>query len=82
MPRDARVPVSLRALIQRINRRLVQDDEMVKATRGDRWRGELGEFYRIDVNRNAIVEKDVDLEALGREMKALQRYERLAREED
>ncbi len=82
MPRDARVPVSARALLQRINRRLVKDDGMVKATRGNRWRHELGDFYTVDIKRNAIIEKDVDLEALGRKMKALQRYERLVKEGD
>ena len=82
MPRDARVPVSVRALLQRINRRLVKDDTMVKATRGDRWRHELGDFYTVNIKRNAIIEKAVDLEALGRKMKALQRYERLVTEEE
>jgi hypothetical protein len=55
--RDARAPVSPRALIARINRRLAHQGEKLIATKGERHRHELGDFYAVDLNRNAIVHK-------------------------
>jgi hypothetical protein len=75
------VPVTMRALLQRINRRLAHNDEKVKALRGDRWRHELGDYYRIDLRVNGIIDKHVDLEALGRELKVLAPYERAEEDE-
>jgi len=72
-----RVLVSKRALIQRINRRLVRDGEKLHATRGQRASLDLGEFYVIDVYRNFVAQKDVDLEELGRELKVLSPWEKL-----
>ncbi len=69
-----KVPVSERALLQRINRRLVQDNGKVKAGRGD-----LGAFYRIDTRLNGVVETDVDLEAFGRKLGVLAAWEALVR---
>ncbi len=72
------IPVSRRALIQRINRRLSDDGEMLKAIRSERWRHELGDYHTIDIPTNSISRKHVDLEALGRELGALQKFEHLA----
>ena len=74
------VPVTMRALVQRINRALAQDDEALKKTRGARAIQELGDYYVLDFNRNALVEKDVDPEEFGRELGVLQDYERLVKE--
>jgi len=72
-----RVLVSKRALIQRINRRLVREGEKLYATRGRKSFQDLGEFYIIDVGRNFVAQKDVDLEELGRELKVLSPWEKL-----
>jgi len=69
------VPVSLRALIARINRKLRADDQMLKATRGERARGDLGDFYLLDFNRNIIRDQRVDPEELGRELGVLKPWE-------
>ena len=74
------MPVTERALIQRINRVLKKQDEVLKATRGARARQELGDFYILDFNRNRIIEKNVDPEEVGKELKVLLPYERLVRE--
>ena len=71
------IPVTMRALLQRINRALAQDDEVLKKTRGARAVQELGDYYVLDFNRNALVEKDVDPEELGRELGILEDYERV-----
>jgi hypothetical protein len=50
-----KVPVSLRAIVQRINRKLAEDDEILKKTRGERWRGDLGDWYIVNFRTNALV---------------------------
>jgi hypothetical protein len=71
------VPVTRRALIQRINRKLAADDQVLKATRGDTARSELGDFYILNYKRNWLMEKRIDLEKLGRKEGVLQAWERL-----
>jgi hypothetical protein len=72
------VPVTSRALLQRINRRLQRDGERVRAYRGGRSWSQLGDFYRFDTKRNFLCEGHVDLEGLGRELGVLKPYEGLA----
>jgi hypothetical protein len=80
-PRKAggQVPVSMRALIQRINRKLLREDgEELKKCRADsRWYSELGDYYAVDLNRNLIVNKHVNPEKWGRELGVLADYERV-----
>jgi hypothetical protein len=71
------VAVTMRALVQRINRQLKKDQEVLKATRGAQARLDLGAFYRLDWNRNLVLETDVDPEAMGRKLGVLQPYERV-----
>ena len=74
----AKVPISRRALIGRINRRLRGDDLCLKTTRGEgRARRELGEYYVINVRYGGIVWANVDLESEGREHGALRDWEEL-----
>lgn len=69
--------MSLRALIQRINRALARSDEVLRSTRGDRWRSTLGDYYVLDINRNLVCAKHVVPEDLGRELGVLREYETL-----
>jgi hypothetical protein len=80
MSRREKVPVTTRAVIQRINRELKPDLQMLKITRGERWRPELGDFYVSDFNKNWIVEKHVDPETLGRELEVLESWEKVVDE--
>lgn len=74
-----RVPVSARALIQRINRKLASQNERLLASReGSRSFQDLGRFYVVDTRVNGVVEKDVDLETRARKLDALAAWERLA----
>lgn len=82
-----RVPVSMRALVQRINRKLAAAERerggepklaaRLKAARGDAVRA-LGDYYLVDVERNAVERTDVDPEALGRELGALAAWEEVS----
>jgi hypothetical protein len=69
-----RSTVSIGAVIKRVNRRL-QPEEMLKITRGDRQRLELGDYYIIDYRRNFIINKDVDPETVARELGVLENWE-------
>ena len=69
------VPVSMRALIQRINRKLAHEEEMLKTTRGARAISRLGRYYRLNVNRNFVIDTRVDPVALARELGVLNHYE-------
>jgi hypothetical protein len=73
MAKFRKAGVTVRALIQRINRKLTPDDEMQKTTRGERMEAELGRYFRF----NGILHKDVDTEALAREMGVLMAGERV-----
>lgn len=78
MKTRSKVPVTSRALLQRINRRLRQEGEKVCAYRGGPSWTQLGDYYRIDVSRNFLCEGHVDLEKLGRSVGVLRLYEALA----
>ena len=76
-----KVPVTQRALIQRINRALAKEGQILKTTRGVKWRQSLGDYYVVDLNRNFIISTHNDVEELGRELKALAPYESMEGEE-
>jgi mRNA-degrading endonuclease HigB of HigAB toxin-antitoxin module len=78
MAGKVKVPVTRRALIQRVNRALEKNGEQLKATKGAQAQLDLGEFYVVDVSGNSVSRKDVDLERLARELGALKPYETLA----
>lgn len=77
MAASKQVPVSRRALFARINRHLKKDGEWLRASRGERALQDLGEYYVIDISRNFVLHKDVDLEDLGRELGVLAAFEKL-----
>jgi len=78
--RAKRVPVSRRAIVQRIKRKLAASGRRFKASRGSRARADLGEYYILNERRNVVAEKYVDLEAYARELGALAEWEILAKE--
>lgn len=67
---EVKVPVSERALIARINRKL-PGNEKLKKLRGTRWENDLGLYYIVDEYFNAVRDTHVDIESLGRELGAL-----------
>lgn len=75
-----KVPVTTRALTQRINRALRAKNQRLKLPRGSRARADLGGvgYYVIDYRRNRLVAQQVNIEALGRELGVLEPWEELA----
>jgi hypothetical protein len=69
------VPVTMRALVQRINRRLRDEGEVLKAARSERVVSSVGLFFIV--RRNKIATQHVNPEALGRELGILSPWEHL-----
>ena len=63
--------VTEEALLGRINRKLAHDGTRIRKTRGARWRGTLGDFYEVDIARNAVLAMKVDIAAWGRDLGVL-----------
>jgi hypothetical protein len=82
MPKTTQyVPVTERALVQRINRALAKagrHGHIMKKTRGMSAQLDLGRFYVLDIDRNFVVRSHVDLESLGRQLEVFHAYEVLA----
>lgn len=86
-PTDKKVPVSPRALMQRINRKLREKEHAVKKSRpyydqgrGPYYNNNLGEYYVLDLRTNTLLWVDINLENLGREEGAMAPWETLAAE--
>jgi hypothetical protein len=69
------VPVTERAALQRINRRLGPNEAM-KAARGHAVT-DLGRYYIVSFRKNCVLERHVDLEAFGRKLGVFAAYEHL-----
>jgi len=73
------IPVTERALVGRIQRKLQQRGEKLKkCPQNSRWHNQLGNYYVVDVYRNSIECTDQDLAKLGTELGCLKPYETLA----
>ena len=71
MTKSEGVPVSTRALYQRINRALAGRDGNSGRrlrNRGQSALQDLGTYYVLDIYRNFVIETHVDPEELGREL--------------
>lgn len=75
-----RVEVTENAVAKRISRALAKDGEVLRKTRGERARLDLGDYYVLNASRNYPTSTDVDLEALGRELGVLAEFETVASE--
>lgn len=75
-----RVPVSERAILQRINRKLKSGWKQLKTGRGLLLERTIGRYYVIDIRRNCVTQQYVDVEELARELKVLQSWEELRAE--
>jgi hypothetical protein len=77
--RKITVPISKRALLTRLNRKLDVDRAAVKITRdGSPARQALGEYYAV--RDGGVSDANIDLESYGRAHGVLAQYEHLADE--
>lgn len=75
--RKTKLLVSEHALVQRINRALKKEGKVLKKSRTERSRLDVGEWYILDTVGNYVSEKDVDLEQVGKEWEVLSDWETL-----
>lgn len=71
-----KVPISEKALYQRINRKLRADGEVLKRARGN-VETTLGEYYVVNFERNFVTQHHVDIAELGRELGVMNEWESL-----
>ena len=81
MAAKQKAPVSMRALIQRINRKLRHNGEVLKVARGSRAEAEaeadVGRYFIVNIKRDLLVNDHCDPEAVAREIGVMAEYERL-----
>jgi hypothetical protein len=75
----AGIPVTMRALVQRINRKLRQSGQVMKATRGAAALRHAGAYYVIGDDAR-VRQLRVDPEALARKLGVLEPWERVTGE--
>jgi len=73
-----KVPVTERALSQRIRRKLQQEHRTLRTARDDGPK-HLGRYYVVDIHQHQIVDDHVDLEKMGRELKVLAEWEEVSK---
>ena len=73
--RRRKVPVSMHALTQRINRKLRPKLEILQIARDEPLRLEVGYYYIIDFRTNAVTHTNVDPKQLARELEVLKPWE-------
>ena len=71
-----RVPVTLSALVQRVNRVLAKEFKVLRKCRQDsQWLRDVGDWYVTDESRNSIDMVDIDPIQLARELGVLREGE-------
>ena len=74
------LPVSERAIMLRINRKLSPELQMLRKSRGPRAWSNVGDYYLVDTNRSFVIGHHIDLEDFGRELDVLGLCEEVANE--
>ena len=80
MTPSTQMPVSMRALLQRINRKLAHGEVVLKKTRGQHARTQFGAYYVLHWRSNHVRHWHVDPEAWGRELGVLAAWEGLKKD--
>lgn len=69
--------ITTRALIQRINRALAKENEVLKTSRTAKMIDSVGDYYTVKINGSCISRVRVDLEKLGRDLGIFKPYEKV-----
>ena len=76
-PQRTRVKITDRALFQRINRKLKDEGEQLRTARTQDIESSMGRYFIIDLTLNSVIERNQNLEKLGRKLGVLQPWEEL-----
>jgi hypothetical protein len=80
---NRKVPISHRALIQRINRKLAKDSMILKTARlysTGHENTNLGRYYIVDQTKNSLAYSHCDLDYWGKRLEVLAEWEELEAE--
>jgi len=70
-----RFPVTERALVQRINRKLAGENEQIRKWRSGQWKGY---YFHLDVSHNMLLSESFnDIESFARELGVMEKWETL-----
>jgi hypothetical protein len=76
-----KVPVTMRAIVQRINRKLAADGyRRLKQSRGRPWKYldcNVGKWFLVDGSRNHVERTNVDAEKFAKELSVLKPWEKV-----
>jgi len=72
-----KVSVTLRAVIQRINRKLSKDYKKLEKSRSINMKNNCGEYYILDTYRNTVIETQTNIEYLARNLGVLGAHEEI-----
>jgi hypothetical protein len=76
--KESKVVVSRRAMLARVNRALAADNQALRAYRAAAERAQGFEYFRIDLVRGAVIDTQVKLATVARQMELLKPYETLS----
>lgn len=71
----AKVTITMRAVLQRINRRLASDKKQLRSSWGVAAADELGDYYLLDLKKSTIDTKKVDPVALAKRLGVMKPWE-------
>jgi hypothetical protein len=73
---------TMKAMVQRLNRRLERDSKVVRSPRGDVDRSKFGNYFIVDTIRNVVVDAKLSprqLEEMARQLGVLSEGEEVER---
>lgn len=73
-----KVKITERAAKQRINRALGSELRVLKTARTQQAINDCGRYYVVDLEKNYLVHRDVNLEAYGHKLGAIELWESVA----
>ena len=79
---ETKVPVTMSALCQRINRKLAPQEEVLKKTRGGAARAQFSDYYTLHWRSNHVRQSHVDPATLAQELGVLGAWETVHIEEE
>ena len=74
---EKRIPVAVRAVVGRINRRIKRHGQRLVVCRNAQHRAEVGQYFLVSIETGRLVERGVDLERLARGVFALELWEEI-----
>ena len=74
MPKQTKLAVSERAVVQRINRKLAPERKLCKS-RSVRMSIDVGQWFVVNCRINGVQLKDVDVPSLAKELGVLREWE-------